>query len=77
MPDGNRAAYKRRRTELMAIIAAWQRFCDYAGLDPDTTLQAFGLNLDPMLEGKLAGDTGFDEAMVNEIYQGYMRLWLS
>ena len=78
MLDGNtRSAYERRRVELMAIIAAWQRFCDSAGLDPDTTLKAFGLNLDPMLEGTLAGEPELEEAMVNELYQSHLRIWQS
>lgn len=76
MPDGNmRSAYERRRAELMAHIAAWQRFCDYAGFDPDTTLKAFGLKLDPMLEDTLPGDTEPDGSMIDEIFQSHLRIW--
>lgn len=78
MPDGNtKATYKRWRAELMAYIAAWQRFCDYAGFDPDTTLKAFGFTLDPMLEDMPAGDTEPDEAMIDEIFQSHLRIWQS
>lgn len=78
MPDGNRqSAYARRRAELMAHIAAWKRFCDYAGFDPDTTLKAFGLKLDPMLEDTPASDTQPDETMIDDIYQCHLRIWQS
>lgn len=76
MPDVNRRpAYGRRRAELMEHIAAWQRFCDYAGFDPDATLKAFGFTLDPMLEDIPAVDAQPDEAMIDEIFQSYLRIW--
>lgn len=78
MPYGNmRSAYERRRAELMAHIAAWKRFCDYAGFDPDTTLKAFGLTLDPMLEDIPAVDVQPDEAMIDEIFQSHLKIWQS
>lgn len=78
IPDGNtQATYELRRSELMAHIAAWRRFCDCAGFVPDIALKAFGLTLDPMLEDTLAGDTEPDETMINDIYQSYLRHWQS
>ena len=78
IPNGNtKETYKRRCAELMAIIAAWQRFCDYAGLDPDTTLKAFGLTLDPQLEDISAAVTQPDETMIDEIFQSHLRIWQS
>lgn len=78
MPDGNmQSAYRRRRAELMAYIAAWKRFCDYAGFDPDATLKAFGFTLDPMLEDIPAVDVQPDEAMIDEIFQSHLRIWQS
>lgn len=78
IPDGNtQATYERRRAELMAHIAAWQRFCDCAGFDPDTAIKAFGLTLDPMLEDTPAGDTEPDEAIIDDIYQCHLRNWQS
>jgi hypothetical protein len=78
MPDGKmRLAYKRRRAELMAHIAAWKRFCEYAGFDPDTTLKAFGLTLDPMLEDIPAVNAQPDETMIDEIFQSHLRIWQS
>jgi len=78
MPDGNRrSAYARRRAELMAHIAAWKRFCDYAGFDPDTTPKAFGFTLDPMLEDIPAIDAEPDETMIDEIFQSHLSFWQS
>ncbi len=78
MPNGNtQATYERRCAELMAVIAAWQRFCDYAGLDPDTTLKAFGLTLDPQPEDISAAVTQPDETMIDEIFQSHLRIWQS
>ena len=77
MPDGRmRSACERRRAELMAHIAAWKRFCDYAGFDPDTTLKAFGITLDPMLED-MDADTQPDETLIDEIFQSHLRIWQS
>jgi len=78
MPNRNtQSAYERRRAELMAYITAWKRFCDYAGFDPDTTLMAFSLTLDPMLEDTPATDTQPNEAMIDEIFQSHLRHWQS
>ena len=69
-------AYSKRHAELMAFIEAWKRFCDYAGLNPDTVLRAFGLELDPARMNDLpAGEVEPDETMIDEIYQGHLRNW--
>lgn len=75
LDGGAKAIYAQRRAELIAHIAAWQRFCDYVGLDPVSTMKAFGFTLNPMLNDALTSEP--DEAMVDEIYQSYLRLWQS
>jgi hypothetical protein len=69
------ATYTQRRAELVAHIAAWQRFCDYVGLDPVATMKAFGFTLNAMLDDALTGEP--DEAIVDEIYQTNLMLWQS
>ena len=71
------AAYKRRRAELMALIEAWQRFCAYAGFNPDTVTRAFGLELESMLDDLPHHDTEPDQAMIDTLYQAHLRNWQS
>ncbi len=56
---------------LLVIQEAWTRFCTHAGFDADTVLMAFGFPLDNMPRG----DMKLDEAMIDEMYQAYLRMW--
>ena len=77
-PDGDTlATYKRRRAELMTLIEAWQRFCAYAGFNPDVVTRAFGLELETMLDDLPQCDTEPDPAMIDTLYQAHLRNWQS
>lgn len=76
VPDDERQArYKLRRSELMAMIEAWRKFCDYAGFDHETVLQAFGLQLDHALDGLPNYDVVPDDVMIEQIYQQHVKNW--
>lgn len=69
-------AYSCRYAELMAQVEAFERFCEFAGLDAETVLQAFGLSLDRNLIDDLRrGELEPDEAMIESMYQGHLRNW--
>ena len=69
-------SYSLRHADLMAYIEAWQRFCEYAGLEPETVLKAFGLKVETSWMNDLPqGDGEPNEDMIEEIYQGHLRNW--
>ena len=73
---GDTLAYSLRHAEMMAYIEAWQRFCEYAGLEPETVLKAFGLKLETSwLDDMPPGDGELDEDLTKDIYQGHLRNW--
>ena len=73
----SKARYQQRRAELMAIIEAGRRFCDYAGFDPETLLKAFGLILEPKFEDMPMSDAKPDQAMIDSMYQAHLQHWES
>ena len=64
-----------RHSELIATVEAWQRFCEYAGFDPETTLKAFGLKLETSWLDDLPPGDGPNEDLTEDIYQGHLRYW--
>jgi|GEM_PF-5642310 len=70
-----RTAYPLRRMELKAQVTAWERFCNHAGLDPVIVMQAFGFELDPLLDD--FPETGIDptKEMIDEIVQVHLKSW--
>ena len=71
------ADYKHRRADLLALIEAWRRVCNYAGFDPDSVTLAFGLELESKLDDFPNFDTEPDETMIDTLYQGHLRNWQS
>ena len=68
-------ANEMRLGELIAMVEAWKRFCDYVGFDPETVLKAFGLKLETSwLDDMPTGDEPTED-LTEEIYQGHLRYW--
>lgn len=66
--------YPLRRAELIAHVRAWARFCEYAGLEPETVMRAFGFELDPMLDDFPEGPDATEE-MIDTIFQQHLKSW--
>lgn len=69
-----KSAYPLRHAELIAHVRAWAQFCEYAGLEPETVMRAFGFELDPLLDEFPEGPDPTEE-MVDYVFQLYLKGW--